>query len=199
LPAIKNINEELLLLSRLSKGELSAFDRLYWHYERTVFHNIMQLVRDTATAEDILQEVFLALWEKRETIRRDISVAGWLFVTSSNRSMDVLRKKLKEQTVAEITQDVDDAVDKEVFLFKEMRFQELEESIESLTGQKRKVFNLCKIKGYTYEEAANALNISKHTVKEYLSDAIHQIRQTLLKNQSLGIVIWFCSIFFKKY
>ena len=191
MPVISNINEELRLLVQLSKGELSAFDSLYWHYQRAVYQNIFQLVRDTATAEDILQEVFLSLWEKRTTIRVDISLGGWLFVSSYNRAVNVLKKRLREQSAADLIRHAFGGNDSDELMIREMRLQELEEAIERLPGQKRKVFYLCKLKGYTYEEAARALNISRHTVKEYLSDAVHQIRAQMIRSGGLGLIVLF--------
>jgi RNA polymerase sigma-70 factor (ECF subfamily) len=195
LPVIQNIDEELLLLSQLSRGELSAFDKLYWHYERAVYQNVFQLVKDTAMAEDILQEVFISLWEKRETLQKDVSVAGWLFVSSYNRSVNMLKKKIREQVVADLLRDTYGTEDPEAFMKREMRLQELEESIESLTGQKRKVFELCKLKGCTYEEAARTLNISKHTVKEYLSDAIRQVKEQMIRSGGVGMLICFFHVY----
>jgi len=194
LPVISNIKEELRLLVQLSKGDLSAFDKLYWHYQRAVYHNIFQLVRDTATTEDILQEVFLSLWEKRESIRLDISVGGWLFVSSYNRAVNVLKKQLREQSAADLIREAFGSDDSEEMMAREMRLQELEDAIERLPGQKRKVFYLCKLKGYTYEEAAKALNISRHTVKEYLSDAVHQIRAQMTRSGGLGFLMLFFDV-----
>jgi RNA polymerase sigma-70 factor (ECF subfamily) len=195
LPVIENINEELSLLSQLAQGELSAFDKLYWHYERAVYKNIVQLVRDSAIAEDILQEVFLSLWEKRSTVRQDVSVGGWLFVSSYNRSVNVLKKKIREQSIADLVRDTYNEDDPEVLKIREMRLQELDASIESLSGQKRKVFDLCKLRGYTYEEAAQALNISKHTVKEYLSDAIRQVKDQMIRSGGIGMLICFFDMY----
>jgi RNA polymerase sigma-70 factor (ECF subfamily) len=195
LPVIQNIDEELLLLAQLSNGELSAFDKLYWHYERAVYQNIFQLVKDTALAEDILQEVFISLWEKRETLQKDLSVAGWLFVSSYNRSVNVLKKKIREQSVAELLRDTYGADDPEAFMKRELRLQELEEVIESLSGQKRKVFELCKLRGYSYEEAAKTLNISKHTVKEYLSEAIRQVKEQMIRSGGMGMLICFFNMY----
>lgn len=149
----------------------------------------MQLVRDTGAAEDILQEVFLALWEKRESIKTDASVGGWLFVSSYNRSVNFLKKRLREKAAADLIRDAFGADDREAVMSREMRLQELEEAIENLPGQKRKVFYLCKLKGYTYEEAAVALNISRHTVKEYLSEAVHSIRDQMIRSGGLGIIL----------
>ena len=188
MPPISTIKEELRLLVLLSKGDLAAFDKLYWHYQRAVYKNIFQLVKDQGIAEDILQEVFLTLWEKRETINIDVSLGGWLFVSSYNRSVNYLKKKLRENAAADLIRVAFENDDKEAGIIKEMRLKELEDAIENLSPQKRKVFYLCKLKGYTYEETAKVLNISKHTVKEYLSEAMHSIKDQMIKSGGFGLL-----------
>lgn len=188
MPPISTIKEELRLLVLLSKGDLAAFDKLYWHYQRAVYKNIFQLVKDQGIAEDILQEVFLTLWEKRETINIDVSLGGWLFVSSYNRSVNYLKKKLRENAAADLIRVAFANDDQEAGIIKEMRLKELEEAIENLSPQKRKVFYLCKLKGYTYEETAKVLNISKHTVKEYLSEAMDSVKDQMIKSGGFGLL-----------
>ena len=194
MPPISTIKEELRILAQLAKGELHAFDKLYWHYQRAVYKNIFQLVHDKGIAEDILQEVFLTLWEKRETINTDVSLGGWLFVSSYNRSLNFLKKRLRENAAADLIRIAFQRDDTDVNMIKEMRLKELEEAIENLPTQKRKVFYLCKLKGYTYEEAARTLNISKHTVKEYLSDAVHSIKDQMIRSGGMGFLSFLLSL-----
>ena len=69
----------------------------------------------------------------------------------------------------------------------------LEKGIEQLSPQKRRVFDLCKLQRKTYEEAAQELNISKHTVKEYLSDAMNFLKEFAKQSPSHGLknlLIW---------
>ncbi|WP_431212046.1 RNA polymerase sigma factor [Puia sp. P3] len=71
--------------------DLTAFDEIYHQYHNAVYSNIYKLVRQEAVAEDILQEVFIALWENRRRLE-PAKVAGWLFVTSYNKSVKYLKK-----------------------------------------------------------------------------------------------------------
>jgi len=173
---------------RLQKGEIGAFDALYEKHHRAVYANIFRLVKETAATQDILQEVFIALWENRLAIDAHQSVAGWLFVVSYHKSLAHLKKALKQSIIqAELGKEM--YPDEQEISLKDTQLQLIEEAIEQLSPQKRKVFELCKLQGKTYEEAAQELNISKHTVKEYLSLAIGHIRDYIKSHPELVILL----------
>lgn len=164
------------LAALLVQGNMDAFDDIYWKYQRAIYLNSFRITRDEVTAQDIVQEVFISLWEKRQSINPDLPLAGWLFVSSYNRSLNILKKKLRESvaidqlTSEEIMTDI--AAD-----IPEKQLQILEAAIDLLSPQKRRVFELCKLQGKSYEEAAKEMQISKNTVKEYLSEAITIIKE----------------------
>lgn len=185
---IFNTKDECFLISKMKEGDIEAFDALYWHYQKAVFNNIFNLIKEEASSEDLLQEVFITLWEKREGIDENRSLGGWLFVSSYNRAVNFLKKKLRERIASELITEVFLQPSGEDSL-KEIRMLELEKAIEKLPEQKQKVFYLCKLKGLTYAEAASTLRISKNTVKEHLSGAISSIRDHMLKIPGIGLII----------
>ena len=85
------------LVVKMRAGDVSAFDSLYWRYYQVVYRNILKLTKDPLVSEDILQEVFIRLWEKRQDINFEQPVVNWIFVISFNLSIDYTRKKLREQ------------------------------------------------------------------------------------------------------
>ena len=178
-----NTTEDNALVSRLYDNDISAFDVLYQKYHQAIYRNIHKLTKDDEVSQDILQDTFIVLWEKRMDIKPDQSVSGWLFVLSFNKSISYLRKKLREATVVnampfnDVEMDMEDlqAVDDQYYL--------LYEAINKLSPQKKNVFTLCKLEGRTYEEAAEKLNISKHTVKEYLGHAVLSVKNHIQEHQ----------------
>lgn len=179
-------NEQQLVL-RLKEDNMQAFDELYWKYQKAVFQNVFKLTRDALIAEDIVQEVFITLWEKRHSLDDDRSVGGWLFVSSYNRAVNALKKKLRESLAIKkiAASDEEDATDPEPD-FTDVQLAILEKAIIQLSPQKRKVFELCKLQGKSYEEAAKALGISRHTVKEYLSASVQFIKDFVAKHPGTG-------------
>ena len=173
--------EDSELVLRLQNNEVSAFDILYWKYHAAIYANVLKLIKEEPITEDIVQEVFIALWEKRSSLDANQPVAGWLFVVSYNRAINQLKKILQQQKAqknliapADFTEDD--------FRFSEEQSSLVKKAVDQLSPQKRKVFELCKMQGKTYEQTAAELNISKHTVKEYLSDAIAFIKNYVHKH-----------------
>ncbi len=167
---------EYELLCRLIKGDRNAFDAIYHQYFHAVYCNAMKITRDKAAAEDILQEIFITLWEKREAISTERPIGGWLFVLSYNKSINLLRKNLRESTAYQRMAEPagDEQLDELKYSY---QWQLLETALAQLSPQKRRVFELCKIQGRSYEETAADLQISKYTVKEYLSSAVTFIKE----------------------
>ncbi len=182
LNACMNYEEELVC--RLLNGSPDAFDALYRHYFHAVYANILKITRDALIAEDVLQEVFVALWEKRHTININTtgSIAGWLFVTSYHKSINILRRKLKESAIYKELQHTgaDLAEDSSSY---DRQYAILEKAITKLPPQKRKVFELCKLEGKTYEETAGEMKIFKYTGKEYLSNAVAFVKDYVRQPQ----------------
>src|SRR5690606_17930644 len=136
---------------------------LYLKYHQAIYKNIIKLTRDQEAAKDILQDVFFKLWENRHKISLEQSLSGWLFVVSYNQSISYLRKSLRESTVQNkiLSQSaLQDIYDQPPLVEDQYRLMYM--AIENLSPQKRKVLELCKIEGMSYEEAAKTLNISKH-------------------------------------
>lgn len=166
------------LIIALHNDDVSAFDKLYSKYHQPIFRNILKLTRDSEVAQDILQDVYSTLWEKRYALNEHQSVSGWLFVVSYNQSVTFLRKQLRESLAKEKMEPLSSSAnDLENLNLRESQYEVLQLAIEKLSPQKRKVFLLCKVEGKSYEQAARELNISKHTVKEYLSLSIISIKQ----------------------
>lgn len=184
---------DAVLVERLHENEVAAFDTLYWKYHEVVYRNILKLVKETVVAEDILQEVFIKLWEKRQEIKASQSVAGWLFVISFNLSVNYSRKKLREQTFHQKLLSLDPGeetgVDRKAL--QEVQYHLLEQAIAELSPQRRRIVTLCKLEGKTYEEVANELNISRNTVKEHLSAAMVKLNDYIQKNAEHRYVLLF--------
>jgi len=189
------------LASRLRNDDINAFNTLYWEYHAAVYANALKLIKDPVLAEDIVQETFVTVWGKRHTIDPEQDFAGWLFVISYHKTIDQLKRKLKEALAhKKISISIEDHsihVNADV---KEEQLAAIEKAMNQLSPQKRKVVELCKVQGRTYKKAAEELHISKYTVKEYLSEAMVSIRKYIGEHpRQTGIIIYFLvitSIFF---
>lgn len=188
------INNELI--TRLQNDDKKAFNELYQKYHSALYYNILKLTRDAIVTEDIVQEVFITLWEKRYDLNVEQGIAGWLFVVSYNRSISYLKRKLKESIAQTVLQQNIESTTNAGNSLENTQISILEKAIEQLSPQKRRVFELCKLQRRTYAEVADELQISKHTVKEYLSGAVISIKN-YVKQYPEYSVIFFTAIYLR--
>jgi RNA polymerase sigma-70 factor (ECF subfamily) len=188
------INNELII--RLQNDDKEAFNELYQKYHSALYYNILKLTRDAIVTEDIVQEVFITLWEKRYDLNVEQGIAGWLFVVSYNRSISYLKRKLKESIAQTVLQQNIESTTNAGNSLENTQISILEKAIEQLSPQKRRVFELCKLQRRTYAEVADELQISKHTVKEYLSGAVISIKN-YVKQYPEYSVIFFTAIYLR--
>lgn len=175
-------NNELAV--RLRHGDLEAFNTVYGKYHAALYLNVIKLTKDPALTEDIVQEVFTALWERKHSLKEDQSIAAWLFAVSYYKSVDAVKLKLKEAAVIKLLATSQEEPEKANLA--DMQLDILNRALDHLSPQKRKVFTLCKMEGKSYEQASAQLNISKHTVKEYLSEAIKSVKIYLHNHPELN-------------
>ncbi len=174
------------LACRLITGDIEAFNEIYQKYFHPVYYNALKITRETPVAEDVPQEVFIALWEKRQTIDPEKSLAGWLFILCYHKSVNILRRKLRESLIYKELQAPEESSMEEEIKYG-TQWKVLENALSCLSPQRRRVFELCKLQGKTYEEAAMELRISKYTVKEYLSAAVASIKEYTLHHSGSAV------------
>lgn len=193
------VNVETELLRNLAQGHLTAFDALYTHYQQPVYANILKLVRQTETAEDILQDVFIALWENRHKIDTTKSVGGWLFVVSHNKALSVVRKKVRESAVVQWEADLtdvpasDERLDDELY---GLQMALIEEAVEHLPARKRDVFRRCRFEGQSTEEVAQQTGISVASVNDYLKQSTRFIREYIRTRSTPSQLVAIASLLF---
>lgn len=181
--SITSINDTDLIL-RLKSHEAQAFDALYRKYHKGIYNNAIKLTRDITIAEEIVQETFIALWEKRNTLDTQKDLAGWLYTVSYNKTITHFREATKKIEYQHALLNLEDSPSGEInAIALENQWQLLEQAVDQLSAQKRRVFELCKIEGKTYEETALEMGISKYTVKEYLSDAVELIKKYIQQHR----------------
>jgi len=162
--------------------DIQSFDYLYHKYHHIVYANILKIVKLPVTAEDILQDVFVSLWENRHKLKGP-SIEGWLFVVSYNKSISFLKRSIKlsvdyvenyrlfDQLISE--EDLDESI----YLSQVMI---LEKAVNALPKRKKEVFKLCRLEGKSKEEVASILGISPVSVGDYLKQSNKAIRNYVL-------------------
>jgi len=185
------LQKNKVLLEKLRLGDPEAFSALYHEYHQPVFRNICKLIYDRAAAMDILQDVFLALWEHRLSIDTERSVGGWLFVVSYNKSVSYLKKSIRQaealhRSALALQEQYEPEMEEEEFRYA-CHLKIVAEAIDKLPPQKRKAYCLCKLEGRSYKETGLILGISANTVKEYIKTSNKLLRRYASVNQEINL------------
>ena len=189
-----NITYELL--TRLKNGDMLAFDRVYELYSHKLFSFIFKILKNKAEADDIVQEVFVKIWESRHKIENYKLLNSYIFTIAYNNSIDLIRKRinntkylehLKNSAVINVTPNVISQIE-----FNELNTQ-TEKLISNLPERQKQVYLLHREEGLTYPEIAEKLGISKNTVENHMVKALKYLRQNM--DNSLLINILFVSLF----
>ncbi|OYD44149.1 hypothetical protein CHU00_18350 [Sphingobacterium cellulitidis] len=196
---IRDLSEENLLY-RLKSGDMKAFESLYELYSSVIYNNIFRLIKNRTVSEDLLQDVFIKIWENREKIDPKQSFVAYLFICSRNIAFN-FKRRLKLEITSSLnsnyslvlhTNAVDDWLEK-----KEVE-QYIERIINELPEQRQRVFRLAKLDGKKYQEIADDLGISISTVKDHLVKANKFVKKYLIENGGLNALFLTFYFFLKK-
>lgn len=181
--SIGKLHNESILVREMQEGSEEAFTTLYLYYSPILYTNVLKMVRDQDTAEEIVQELFVRIWQNREKIGITENFCGYMFRIGQNLVLDFYRKVQRDRTLFNKFQLlVTEQQDSEEEDFKMSKSSgQLKKAIDQLPPQQKKVFELVKLEGYTYKKAAVILGISPLTVKEYIVSANKSIRSYLAK------------------
>lgn len=170
---VSKTNRELLLLIR--EGNMVAFYQLYERYSRRLYGFVLRYIKREQDAEEIVQDVFIKIWEARHKIDVYSSFESFLFTIAYNATISLFRKRASEEKYLEhlkLLQQVKAAPD----LNDEIRFNELNEIVQTLldelTPRQKEIFQLSREEGFTHEEIAKKLGISVLTVKKHITNTL---------------------------
>ncbi|MGV3559297.1 RNA polymerase sigma-70 factor [Larkinella arboricola] len=187
-------NSEAGWLARLREGDESAFTAIYRQYWSSMYAVTYNHVRDRATAEELVQDLFANLWIKRADLSIHTSLRGYLFTAIRNQIYDYLDKQTVRQRVhSQLYHTKQEAVynTEELVSFNELS-NNLSMAVERLPATARKVFFLSRYQFLSTREIAQRLNLSPKTVEYHLSQALRLLRGQL-KDYILLLVCMVCN------
>lgn len=178
-------------ISDLKEGNLQAFGILFDRYGKRLYHFSMGYLKSAEDAEEIVQEVFLKIWDKRADLSTEKSLESYLFTIARNVILNTIRKSKYERTYGNFLKIYPE---KNVLLDEELNFHELERAyqaaIEQLSPRRKEIFQLSREQALSNAEIAAKMDISVKTVENQMTSAIFEIRKNL---RSLGFsaIIYF--------
>ncbi len=173
------MTQDIFFIEKLKPKDKRTFKKIYQEYYTSLCSFAYKYIRDPQICEDIVQEIFIKLWNSSENIRAN-SFQNFLFTSVRNRCIDYLRKNkadsklIEEYDFSELESDV------EHNRLREKVHVKLYQAISELPPRSREIMML-SVKGYTNKEIEEELNISVNTVKDTKKRAYKVIRENFKK------------------
>jgi RNA polymerase sigma-70 factor, ECF subfamily len=178
-PLINYIEKDLILL--LKENNLKAFDELYYRYHPKAKLFARSFIKDQDQCNEVLQEVFIRIWEKRNNIDEYQSFKAYLFQSVKNHILNIFRRNIYECSLDNsmaLNHYAKNELQEQIF------YAELNEKtnrcIDNLPEMQRQIFKYNRIEGFSNSQIAEKLNISKRTVEHQIYLAIKTLKRKLL-------------------
>lgn len=181
-----NTDYEKILTEKISMGEEGAFRTLFNIYYPKVLAFITCIVKEQSDAEDIAQDIFVKIWERREMLPDHVtSLTGYIYRMSRNAALNKLRRSANLQYVSELDQHASDysesasgtEIENEYYAREKALFIRL--VVNRMPKQRRLIFEMSRYHGLDNQSIADILHISKKTVENHLSLALKELREAL--------------------
>lgn len=185
--------DEKYLLRQIAEGEEPAFRKLFELYKERLYIFALGLTHSKVDAEEIVQDIFLKLWENRATLTEIDHPQKYIYIMARNRTLDLLTRigrdqKLIKQVWANISQPeniTEDALDERE------SHRLIKEAVSYLSERKQTIFQLSRYEGLNHEQIAHRLGISVQTVKNTITEVLKYIKNYLAgHSQALAIIFW---------
>jgi RNA polymerase sigma factor (sigma-70 family) len=174
----KNIHEKLIKACK--KGDRKAQFELYKQYSKAMYNTSFRILKDSAEAEDAMQDGFLKAFQNIDTYSGTVSFGAWLKKIVVNTSLDALRKrKVEFEDISEMNLKIpeeESSVDEEEL---NLKVEKVKEAMLLLPDGYRVVLSLYLLEGYDHDEIAEIMNVSASTSRSQLARARKKLLELL--------------------
>ncbi len=168
--------DDASLLALVQRGEESAMASLFDRYSKVVYSVALRVLRDPASAEDVLQEIFMQIWRNPDSfVATRGSLGGWLAVVSRNRSIDALRRRRPTESVDEVALASPYNLSEEAE--RHSMIEKARSIIVQLPTEQRKTLEMAFFDGLTHSEIAEMTGDPLGTVKTRIRSALLSLRK----------------------
>lgn len=186
---VSKSNQELLLL--IQKDDRIAFYHLYDRYCRRLYGFVLRYLKQREDAEEIVQEVFVKIWESRNKIDAYSSFEAFLFTIAYNTTISLLRKRTNEAKYLDHLKSLQQS-NNSPDLIDEIQYNELNDRVQlllnELTPRQKEIFQLSREEGLTHDEIAKKLDISVNTVKKHMANSLIFLKSQIDSNLTINLL-----------
>ena len=174
-----------VLIARIAGGDRLAMQVLFARHQVRVYRFVLRLVRNEATAEDLISEVFLDVWRQAGKFEGRSAVSTWMLGIARFKALSVLRKRPEEELDEEMAEQIEDQTDDpEVALAKKDKAAVLRQCLSKLSAEHREIVDLVYYHEKSVEEVAGIVGIPEATVKTRMFYARKKLSE-FLKEQGI--------------
>ncbi|MFP4025019.1 MAG: RNA polymerase sigma factor [Thiohalospira sp.] len=183
--------KDKILVIKLKNNNRIAFEKIFKKYSERIYYFSYHYLKNKEESEEITQEVFVRLWNRRFDLKPELSFNSYLFMITKNAVIDLLRKRHKETSINEsyhnFNNDIEGQPDNS------LEYNELnnivKKSVEELPFKRRQIFLMSREKGLTYKQIALKLNISIKTVESHMRLALKQLKKSIGDKYDLTYIL----------
>ena len=170
------------IIKRLSEGNQSAYRVVFEHYYPRIWEFVRRIVKSESLAEDITQDIFVKIWERREIFGVEVhSFSKYIYIMSRNAALNALRQSSRTTPIADsstIKEEQSSSSLEENYYAKEKELI-IRLTVCQMPEQRRRIFEMSRYMGMDNQTIATTLNISKKTVENHLTLALKTLRSIL--------------------
>lgn len=173
-----NALTDLELVALLNKGDQLAYTEIFERYKLLLYRHAFHILSDHEAVNDIIQELFLDIWQRHNTLHISSSLTAYLFQSVRNRIFDYIAHKKVENKYLQFIREFAEKgayITDETIRAKELNLL-IEKEIAALPEKMRQVFELSRDTDLSYKQIGEQLNISHKTVKQQVYNAVKILR-----------------------
>jgi RNA polymerase sigma-70 factor (ECF subfamily) len=173
--------QEQGLIKRMQKGDEEAFSLLFYAYKDKLYTFLFKITRSEEQAEDLVQEVFIRIWNAKETLDKVENFNAFIYRIAQNLAIDQLRKfSVETLALAQHNQGHENSTEDPYnnLFYNELKTK-IEEAVNLLPPQQQKVYLMYKEQGFKQEEIAEKLKLSVSTIRNHMMQALTNLQKKL--------------------
>ena len=193
---MKERDPDIELIEKLRIGDVEAFDQVYQRYAGKLYAFSLKYLKSKEEAEELVQSVFLKVWEHQKNLKKDTSFKSYLFTIAYNEICNLFRRRKYQQSfIAKIeTESLVASGETEDQIEFQFVLEQVDQIIARLPEKQKTIFLKSRQDGKSTKEIADELGLSPGTVDNYISESLKFIR-TNLKDKHFSTLL-FISLFF---
>lgn len=178
------------LISKLRKGKVHAFDKLFQKYSGKLYAFVLSYTGSHHEAEDITQEVFFRVWQNRHNLNPDLSFNAYIIVIAKNLVLNLFKKRAQSNRYVRYSKGSLSLANQteDYVIFSELQHHS-NISVEKLPSRCKQIFMLSRQNGLSVREIAEKLHISPSTVENQINKALKLIRKDLGSKEMLAALL----------